>query len=76
MDELLSSRKFGALVFDSLCTLTAYREPDEVKQFVHKLLARVSLARCEGVFICIEPTVESWFIEELHKVADKVLRME
>ena len=76
VDRLLSTRKFGAVVFDSLCTLTAYRDADEVRRFIHKLLARVSLAKCEGVFLCVEPTVESWFIEELHKVADKVIRLE
>lgn len=76
IDKLLSTRQFGALVFDSLCTLTTYKDALEVKRFMHKLLPRVTLAKCEGVFICIRPIVDERFIEVLHMLADKVINFE
>jgi len=76
VDELLASGRFGALVFDSLCTLTSFKSEQEVTRFVHKLLARVAVAKCEGIFLCVRPVVQESFIEELYQLADRVVHFD
>ncbi len=76
VDTLLKKQEIGAVVFDSICTLSAYRDKKEVVDFLRKFAARVAVAQCEGVFVAIKHNIEPEMLDKLTMVADRVLYME
>lgn len=76
VDELLSRNEFGALVFDSVCTLFSQGNKMEVLDFLKKLSIMVSVANCECVFLAIKPRIKAELLEELNMVADKVVHLD
>ena len=76
IDKVLAKDEFGAVVFDSVCTLFSHGENKEVLSFLIRLATRVSVAACEGVFVAIKPNIEPEILDRLTIVADRVFFME
>lgn len=75
VDELLETNKFGAVIFDSVCSLFSHGESEEVIDFLKKLSARISLAKCEGVFIALKNNISLELLNQLNSVADKIIQI-
>lgn len=75
VDELLRTEEYGAVVFDSVCTLLSYGNEGSL-DFLKKLAVRVSVANCEGIFVAIRPNINTKQLEKLNMVADKVVDLE
>ena len=76
VDNLLNTQQVGALVFDSVCTLFSYSQPDTVMDFLRKLIVRVSVANCESVLVALKPNVRQEILDQVGILADKVLYMD
>ena len=76
VDEVLAREEFGAVIFDSVCTLFSYGSRSDALDFLRRLATRVSIAGCEGVFIAVKPNIEPEMLDRLTIVADRVLYME
>lgn len=75
IDTLLDSNKFGAVVFDSVCSLFSHGESRDVIDFLKKLSARVSLAKCEGVFVAMKSNITIERLDQLNIIADKIIQI-
>lgn len=73
VDETLQDGNYGAVVFDSVCSLFSHGHSDDVLNFLRKLSARVSLAKCEGVFVALKSNITSERLNQLNIVADKII---
>ena len=75
VDELLGSDEFGAMVFDSVCTLISFGH-SETMDFLKKLSTRVSVANCEGVFMAFRTNINQENLNRLYAVADKIVDLD
>ena len=76
VEKIIENKEFGAVVFDSVCTLFSYAHPEVVLKFLRKLAIAVDIADCEGVFVAIKPNIRQEIIDRLDVVADKVIYMD
>lgn len=76
VDEILNREEFGAVVFDSVCTLFSYGDQSDVLNFLRMLALRVSIADCEGIFVAIKPNIKPEILEQLNDVADKFVYLD
>ncbi|MFH1398816.1 MAG: hypothetical protein ABIG95_01775 [Candidatus Woesearchaeota archaeon] len=76
VDNLLQKKEYGALVFDSVCTLFSYADTEAVLKFLRKLAIAVDVADCEGVFVAIKPNISAEILDQLGIVTDRTIYLD
>jgi archaellum biogenesis ATPase FlaH len=61
------------MVFDSLSSLTTYKEYDEILKFITKLLAGLSLSGCSTLLTCLKSDEEAPLISQVRMKVDKTI---
>ena len=76
ISNLLETRKFDYLVFDSLSTLLVYESPLIVTKFIHSLMAKIRVVGCKSIFTCLRQDSDSMLLKDINMFADKILNVE
>ena len=69
--KAVKANDIDMVIFDSLSSLTTYRNFDEIAHFVTTLLGSLSLLDCSAVFTCLKSDEESKLIHHMKMKVDK-----
>jgi archaellum biogenesis ATPase FlaH len=61
------------MVFDSLSSLTTYKDYDEILKFITKILAGLSLSGCSTLLTCLKSDEEAPLIAQVRMKVDKTI---
>ena len=69
--KAVKMKNADVLIFDSLSSLTTYKNVDEIIHFVTTLLGSLSLLYCSAVFTCLNTDQETQLIRHMKMKVDK-----
>jgi CBS domain-containing protein len=75
IDEVLNTKKFKNLIFDSPCTLIVYNKEEEVIKFMYALIRKVKTAERTAIFTCLEDDMKTNLAKNLGMFIDKIIRL-
>jgi archaellum biogenesis ATPase FlaH len=69
--KTVKEKGIDMVIFDSLSSLTTYKNSDEIVHFVTTLLGSLSLLDCSAVFTCLLTDVDARLIQHVKMKVDK-----
>ena len=77
ISEILKTKAFGIIIFDSLSTLSIYQKDNKnvTAKFTSQIINKIRSNDNKGVFTCLEDDAGSELIKESSMFVDKVVRM-
>lgn len=77
ISEILKTKAFGIIIFDSLSTLSIYQKDkkDVTAKFTSQIINKIRSNDDKGVFTCLEDDAGSELIKKSSMFVDKVVRM-
>lgn len=73
--KAVKSTEADLLIFDSLSSLTTYKNLDQIIHFVTILLGSLSLLYCSAIFTCLDTDKDSQLIKHMKMKVDKNYEM-
>lgn len=76
ISNLLDSKTFDYLIFDSLSTLLVYENENTVTKFIHQLISKIRVMKSKAVFSILKQDTGSVLLKDINMFADRVLDIE
>jgi archaellum biogenesis ATPase FlaH len=76
MIKIIKERKINIMVFDSLSSLTSYKNMDEIINFISLLVGSLSALNCSSVFICLKIDKNYRLIQHIKMNVEKVIELD
>jgi len=74
--KIIKERKINIIVFDSLSTLTTYKNMDEIINFTSLLTGSLSALNCSSVFICLKIDKNYRLIQHVKMNVEKLIELD
>jgi archaellum biogenesis ATPase FlaH len=71
--KIVKQKKIGIIIFDSLSSLTTYKNFEEITQLVTLLLGSLSALNCLSMFICLKVDEDSRLIQHVKMNIEKII---